>query len=115
MSRILFLSSILLLGIVACEKDTGVSFDFDRDTPQWLKAKIDTMSQKDLYVGATVYRHVWYREVVYFIEIPLSSCAYCDLYDHEGNKITLKSDAELQDYLHNRTSEVIVWHRGFGA
>lgn len=45
MSRIFFIVSFLLLILVGCQKDYGVeSFDFARDTPQWLKAKIDTMS-----------------------------------------------------------------------
>ncbi len=57
--RVFFLFLLLLFFSLRCQDLGVVSFDFERDAPQWLKAKIETMSTQRYYVGARVYRHEW--------------------------------------------------------
>lgn len=110
MSRIFFIVSFLLLILVGCQKDYGVeSFDFARDTPQWLKAKIDTMSIQQRYGGTKVYRHEWNGMFTYHIAVGISSCVYCEVYDHSGNRIQFPTENVFQDYLQHRRNEILVW------
>lgn len=39
----------------------------------------------------------------------VSSCMFCEVYDHNGNKIQFQSQAEFEDYRLNRKNEVLVW------
>jgi hypothetical protein len=103
---------LALLLLLSCIADEGQEpFDYARDTPSWLKEKISLMSSdtRRFYIGTKVYRYDWHRQPVYDIFIPLSSCAYCEVYDQSGNKIQFAGDAMLQDFLSNRTNELLVW------
>jgi hypothetical protein len=95
-----------------CQHDLGIeSFEFERDTPGWLKVRIEAMAVDPYYAGTVVYRHEWKGMFVYHVDIPLSSCAYCEVYDQAGNRIQFASDGALQDYLTNRRNELVVWHQ----
>jgi hypothetical protein len=39
----------------------------------------------------------------------MSSCAYCELYDQNGIKKQFADGEEFQDFLANKTSEVLIW------
>ena len=67
------------------------------------------MSNNHYYHGSQVYRYVWHESYAYYIFIPVSSCAYCEVYDQNGGKITFTDDNMLQDYLNNRKYEVLIW------
>ena len=49
------------------------------------------------------------RGFVYHIEVPTSSCMFCELYDQSGNRMYFQSQAEFEDYRHNRKNGVLVW------
>jgi hypothetical protein len=103
---------LALFLLVGCSTDNGPEpFDYARDTPTWLKAKIALMSTDTTryYVRTKVYRYEWHWEFVYHISIPISSCMYCEVYDQSGNRIQFTNDAMLQDFLGNRKDEVLVW------
>ncbi len=107
MNRIVFFSSLLLILAFGCHTETSTEVSID--IPQWLKAKIDSMSVNAQYGGTVVYRYSWHNERVYEIFIPISSCAHCEIYNQNGEKIQFSSDAQIQDYLSNRTDKVIIW------
>ena len=101
--------AVLLFTFIACQ-DKGVEpFLYERDTPSWLKDKIEYMSTHKDFGGTTVFRYEWKRNYVFDITIPISSCGFCEVYDKSGNKIDLGENGKLQDYLDNRVSPVLVW------
>ena len=109
MAKIFLFSTILFIVFVSCHKDISVEpFNYERDTPAWLKVKIDSMSTNQYYTGTIVYRYEWNKELVYHIKIPLSSCAYCELFDHNGNRIQLTEETGF-DFQENRSNEIIIW------
>jgi len=100
----------LFLTFIRCQEGNPVeAFNYERDTPLWLKEKIDSMSNNQDYYGTKVFRYEWNKRYTYDILIPISSCAYCDVYDQQGNKIQFLSDRMFQDYINNRKNEVLVW------
>ena len=109
-SKLFAILSIVVIVSVGCQNGNSVEpFNYERDTPAWLKVKIDSMSTIQYYHGSQVHRYVWHSNYIYDIFIPVSSCAYCEVYDEDGDKIKFTSDSMLQDYLNNRKDEIIVW------
>ena len=105
---IFFLFVIVLL--VNCQNQNSVeSFNYERDTPAWLKVQIDSMSTNQYYHGSQVYRYIWRNDFIYDIFIPVSSCVYCEVFNKDGAKITFTGDNMLQDYLNNRKDEILLW------
>lgn len=109
MLKILIITSLLLLPLSGCRNDTLVEpFNYERDTPVWLKEKIDSMSVDNRFVGTKVYRYEWKRNFMYHIMIPISSCVYCELYDQSSNKPQL-DQVEFQDFLKNKKNVIVIW------
>lgn len=113
MLKIFFITSLFILAFSGCRKDTLVEpFDYERDTPVWLKEKIDSMSVDNFFAGTKIFRYEWKRNFMYHIMIPLSSSVYCELYDQSGNRPQL-DQVEFQDFLKNKKNEIIIWERKF--
>ena len=109
MKKYIFILSLIVLLINCQNKNSIESFDSEKDTPAWLKVKIDSMSTNNFYVGSKVYRHTWHNNYIYYIHIGLSSCMYCEVYYENGSKVKFTNDYMLQDYLNNRKNEVLIW------
>ena len=106
MRRLILISSFMPLLLIDCDDIVGVGpFECHGDAPGWLVAKLGTLH--DMW-GTRVYRYEWRGEFVYYIEIPMSSCAYCELYDRDGKDIQFSDDDEFQDFLANKDNEVLV-------
>ncbi|KAA3614630.1 MAG: hypothetical protein DWQ05_15150 [Calditrichaeota bacterium] len=109
MSRFIIIASFFIFVSIACQKETSLEpYDYEQDTPTWLKTKIDSMSTDHEYFGLKVYRYVWKGTFVYHFMIPISSCAYCEVYGHSGSKIEFDDDAMFQDFLNDKKYEVLV-------
>ncbi len=67
------------------------------------------MSNNKSYFGTKVFRHEWHSDYVYYISIPISSCAYCEVYNQNGDKIHFTDDTMFQDYIDNRKNEILIW------
>ncbi|NWG28668.1 MAG: hypothetical protein HXY48_09060 [Ignavibacteriaceae bacterium] len=87
------------------------TFNYKRDSPEWLKAKIDSVTTTNpKYYGAMkVFRYEWKEQYIYHFWIPASSCAYCEVYDQNGLKIQLTEDTERTDFQNNKSNKVLVW------
>lgn len=112
MSRLTVVSGLMVALLLSAACDAGSTsepFDYDQDTPVWLKAKIDSIAAIPETFGITVYRYEWNGEFVYHIENLLSSCVYCELYDQNGMKLELADSGTFQDFVENKTNEVVVW------
>lgn len=112
MIKIFFLSTFVIITLVCCSNSVE-PFNYERDTPQWLKLKIDSLDVNPNYAGTTVYRYNWHSNYVYHISIPISSCAFCLVYDQNGNKIEFTDETVINDFHNNRTNEIIIWQKGF--
>lgn len=110
MLRILFITIIIVITFLSCKQDSVVEpFNYERDTPQWLKEKINYMSSHGDYYGTKVFRYELKRIFIYHFVIPVSSCSYCDVYNQQGTKIQFTGENEFQVYLNNRENELLIW------
>jgi hypothetical protein len=111
MLKIIFIASLLFTVLTYCqEKDTTKSFNYERDTPAWLKARIDSISiDAKHYALAKVTRYEWKDKYVYHIYNGLSSCMYCELFYEDGNGVRFESEKEFQEFLKDRKDSLIVW------
>jgi hypothetical protein len=104
--------SFLLFILYNCQINNDISdpYDYEKDTPTWLKSKIDTISNStNFYFGTKVYRYTYERSYIYYIMVPLSSCVYCELYNQNGDKIHFRNDDEFEDFINKRRNEVLIW------
>ena len=97
----------VLTFLSACEHESEM---LSPEMPDWLAQLIENIEGDDYYAGAVIYRHEWRGQYYYHLMIPLSSCAYCDVYDQNGKKIEWTGkQQEFEDYLNNRKNEKVVW------
>ena len=102
----IFLFIIVFYNLCSCIKDTSpISTG---DTPDWLNNYIENIQDNPDYFGTIIYRYNWKGNFIYHIMIPISSCAYCEVYYHSGEKIVFENNM-LQDFMNNKKNEVIVW------
>ena len=66
------------------------------------------IEDNESYWGSKIYRHKYENEFYYHLEVPVSSCAYCDLYEFYGDKVSWSTN-EIEEYLSNRKEEKIIW------
>ena len=103
------MSSFLFAAILGCQKNNAVNtFNYEKDTPVWLREKIDSISTQKIYALTKVYRYELHNKYIYYFKIPLSSCVYCEVYDSNGNKIQF-NDEKVSDFEKNKKNEVLVW------
>jgi hypothetical protein len=110
MHRFLKVVMVFLLTSFACQTDHSiVASDHAPGTPVWLKAKIDSISTLPEYFGTKIYRYEWNWNYIYHMEIPISSCGYCECYDQSGRKIDFSNEERFRDFLQNRRNQVLIW------
>jgi hypothetical protein len=95
---------------MSCQKEsTTEPFNYEKDTPIWLKSKIDSMSTDPSYTNTIVVRYDWKKEYIYDIFVPINSCRYCLLFNPNGDKVEFSDSMEMLDFENNRNNEVIIW------
>ena len=102
----------LIFFLIGCSAGSGSeTYNFNKDTPEWLKEKIYGISSASGHYNdlTKVYRYDWKKSFIYYFYNPLSSCVYCELYDQDGKKITAANDSLLQNTLKNRNGEILIW------
>lgn len=117
MRNILFISFVLSLSLFlyyGCEEEQRNSEEgyiiCGVKNPDWFMNLIEEIENDSLYYGGSViYQHKYQNTYFFHLDIPVSSCAYCRLYDCDGNLVEWSSETEFQDYLDNRTNETIIW------
>ena len=103
----MFLILFVISFLFGCQKDTSPITNVD--TPEWLKNYIEDIQDNPNYLGTKIYRYEWKEKFVYHIWIPISSCAYCEIYNQKGEKISFKNDEEFQDFINKKKNEIIIW------
>jgi len=97
------LTVLIMLFLSTCEKQR-----FDDRNPRWVEELIEDMETNPYYSYSVLSRYAWDNHFYYEIFNPISSCAYCDVFDYKGNRINWE-EYDLEDYLQNRTDMVIIW------
>ena len=112
MSAKVFVLFLLINLLLSCQNNIVQTYNYDQDTPAWLKSKIDSMitSGKNYYFGTEVNRYKWKDSMLVEFNIPLSSCMLCELYYYHGTKTDFKNDNTVLDYMNNKTDKVLIWH-----
>ena len=86
-------SMLLLVGGISCSSDdenknveyfhgTRVQLEPKASLPAWLIEKADNFEADQTYF--LIKKGVYQGETLYWIDIPASSCPFCDLYDAKG-------------------------------
>ena len=86
-------SMLLLVGGISCSSDdenknveyfhgTRVQLEPKASLPAWLIEKADNLEADKTYF--LIKKGIYQGETLYWIDIPASSCPFCDLYDAKG-------------------------------
>ncbi|MFB0517050.1 MAG: hypothetical protein ACETWG_10685 [Candidatus Neomarinimicrobiota bacterium] len=78
--------------------------------PDWFMELIEEAESELYYMGSVIYQHEYRGSYLFHFEIPVSSCAYCRIYDCDGHLKEWTSQEQFEDYLNNRKDEKVVWH-----
>ncbi|MDR3665327.1 MAG: hypothetical protein P4L35_00665 [Ignavibacteriaceae bacterium] len=109
MMKMFFISGLFLITLIGCNSSVVESFSFERDTPAWLKIKIDSISTQKYYWGTVINRYKWNNNYLFEFTIPVSSCMFCDIYFYDGTKNKFIDAKAVQSYINTRTDKVFVW------
>ncbi len=95
--------------IVSCSRDFGpLGPNAAQKTPDWLSNLIADRQNDPHYWGTIVYRNIWHNRYYYYFFVPISSCAFCEVYEYSGNKVDWHKN-DIMDYSNNRKDETIVY------
>lgn len=109
MVKTLLIASFLLVSFTGCQNDTALApGQFEKDIPVWLQVKINSISTNQFYYSSEVYRYEWKGKNVYHIMVPLSSCAFCELYSENGTTLTLSAE-EFSDFVAHKKNVILIW------
>jgi len=97
MTKIIFIVLFLSLANICCQNN------IIKENPAWLKYRINSLLDNQNDFGAVIFRYKWNNMYVYHVQIPISSCAYCELYDQDGKKIIFSSDSLRYDFLKKKS------------
>lgn len=98
---------LIYITCLGCERNDEVT-DENPAIPAWLQSKIAEIEDNIYYDGTLIIRHEWKSKYYYHINTPLSSCLYCEVYNHDGEKVDWKVESR-DDYLKNRKNRVVIW------
>jgi hypothetical protein len=94
---------LVALFFISCENTGPLP-----ELPEQIQARIGDLTGPE-YAGTIIYRYDWRNAQYYHVMIPISSCAFCEMYDEFGNLFEFADNEELADFLANRKNEFIVW------
>ncbi|NQV41605.1 MAG: hypothetical protein HQ506_04545 [Candidatus Marinimicrobia bacterium] len=94
---------LIILLFISCENSQAIP-----ELPDQIQSRISELSGSE-YAGTIIYRYDWRNAQYYHVMIPISSCAFCEMYDEFGNVFEFSDNDELDDFLANRKNEYIVW------
>lgn len=105
MKKIAFVFLLPLL-VLACEKEEKLP-----PNPAWLNTMISQLENSPL-PGIVINAFKWNEEYYYHVSNPISSCAYCDVYDYAGERV-IWTDDKFLDFVDNGKLIRVVWEKGF--
>ena len=109
MFKMFFISTLFFITLIGCKSNVVESYNFEKDTPEWLKIKLDSISTQTYYAGTVVNRYKWNNNYLFEFSIPFSSCMLCEIYYYDGTKNKFTDDKAVQSYINTRTDKVFIW------
>ena len=103
MSKIIYFFLLLSSTFICCQNEIS------NERPVWLKNRISSLLDNQNNFGASITRYKWNNMYIYHVSIPVSSCAFCELYDQNGRRIKFSSDSLKYDFMNNKADGVNVW------
>ncbi len=97
------LVALFIFQCIACDKEEN-----DDRIPHWLDEMIQERQDTDLWEPASVIRYVWNEEYIYEFNNPLLSCAFCEIYFEDGEKVNWEV-YDITDYLLRRTNYLVIY------
>jgi hypothetical protein len=85
--------------------------EFPRES-RLAKCKDISMDTSAFYAMAVVYAYEWDNEYYYLISNGLSSCAMCEFYNYQGEKVAW-TDEKIADFQKNAKRIKVVWKGSF--
>lgn len=80
------------------------------DNPQWIVETIEDISENaSYYVGSKLIEYQCSSGYFYYLEVPLSSCAYCTVYDCDGNLVEFDNDFTIGDFTNSIQFQRLIW------
>jgi hypothetical protein len=80
------------------------------DNPQWIIEMIDDITNNSsYYVGTKLIEYQCSSGYFYYLEVPLSSCAYCTVYDCDGNLVDFNDEYSVGDFTNSIQLQKLVW------
>lgn len=98
----------------ACEKKsqdelTDINVCGTRN-PQWIVEMIDDITENSAYyAGAKLIEYQCTSGYYYYLEVPLSSCAYCTVFDCDGKQVEFSDDYTVGDFTNSIQLQKLVW------
>jgi len=105
MKKIAFLFLLSFL-VMSCEKEEKLP-----PNPAWLNTMISQLENSQLPV-IVIYAYKWNEKYYYHVENLILSCAYCDMYDYAGVRVTWTDD-EFTDFVNNGKLIKAVWEKRY--
>jgi hypothetical protein len=110
LKKILLVFSLILILILGCNSNVIEPYNYEKDTPEWLKEKINSIAISNMpyYHMAEVNRYKWNNDFIFQFDIPVSSCLLCEVYYYNGTKVNFANDSTVQNYLLKRTNKLLI-------
>ncbi len=104
----IILTFLLFTGYVVCQSvDSSSTAIKESELPGWLTDKIKEMSIDEIHFGvARIFMYEIDSMNVYWIDNPLSSCRYCEIYHSDGRSL---NPDELKVFMNEKGEPVLIW------
>jgi len=80
------------------------------ENPQWIIEMIDDVSENSAYyVGTKLIEYQCSSGYYYYLEVPISSCAYCTVYDCDGNLVEFDDKYTIGDFTNSIQFQKTIW------
>lgn len=98
----------------ACEKKAhNDSADINvcgTTNPEWIVEMIDDITDNSsYYAGSKLIEYQCTSGYYYYLEVPLSSCAYCTVYDCDGSLVEFSDDYTIGDFTNSIQFQKQIW------
>lgn len=85
----IFVSIFLLIGVLSCDHKKEEEFTLSEGLPSWVKQKVEELTVNGESCKFVDVKIIEYKENLYYdIAYGYSSCALCNVFDKNGNRVT---------------------------
>ncbi len=99
---------LIYTGYTNCQTEDSTAKPVNADeVPEWLMEKIKILSLDEKRYGmSSIFRYDSDSTVIYWINNPLSSCIYCELYHADGSRL---NEGETKEFIDQKGEPILIW------